>query len=39
MKVLQIKIAEGLKKGQIKEGPSLFQSPVFFIVKEEGEDL
>jgi hypothetical protein len=33
------KIKEGLKKGQLKEGPSPYQSPIFFIAKKEGEDL
>jgi hypothetical protein len=37
--VAQRKIQEGLEKGQLEEGPSLYQSPVFFIVKKEGEDL
>jgi hypothetical protein len=36
--VTQAKIKEGLEKGQLKEGPLLYQSPVFFIAKKEGED-
>jgi hypothetical protein len=37
--VLQQKITEGLDKGQLEEGPTEFESPVFFIAKKEGEDL
>jgi hypothetical protein len=39
MIVAQKKIQEGLEKGQLEEGPSPYQLPVFFITKKEGEDL
>jgi hypothetical protein len=37
--VLQQKIEEGLDKGQLEEGPTEFESPIFFIEKKEGKDL
>jgi hypothetical protein len=37
--VLQQKIEEGLDKGQLEEGPTKFESLVFFIEKKEGKDL
>ena len=37
--ILQWKIKEGLDKGQLKEGPTEFESPIFFIAKKEGKDL
>ena len=37
--VLRRKIKDGLDKGQLEEGPAEFESPVFFVVKKEGDDL